>query len=49
MKCRKKKKKLKETNAGSIGWGHQKVVCPSTLPTVKDLRTKIENTNPSRV
>ena len=48
---KREEKSQKETNAKTdIGWGHQirsYVLQPYQL--VKDLRTKIENTNPSRV
>ena len=47
MKCKKEKELSTKTD---IGWGHQirsYVLQPYQL--VKDLRNKIENTNPSNV
>ena len=52
MKCKKRRRKSKKINffKTDIGWGHQirsYVLQPYQL--VKDLRNKIENTNPSSV
>ena len=51
MKFKKKKRKIKElTSKTDIGWGHQirsYVLQPYQL--VKDLRSKLENTNPASV
>ena len=51
MKCKKEKKKIKNVSAKTdIGWGHQirsYVLQPYQM--VKDLRNKIENTNPTSV
>ena len=51
MKYRKEKENLKEINSKTeIGWGHQirsYVLQPYQL--VKDLRYKVENTNPDAV
>ena len=49
MKCKKEKKKIKKklNSKTDIGWGHQirsYVLQPYQL--VKDLRNKLENTNP---
>ena len=51
MRCRKRGRKSKEASIKTdIGWGHQirsYVLQPYQL--VKDLRNKVENTNPSSV
>ena len=47
---RKKREESKELNLKTdIGWGHQIRSYVLNLPTCKDLRSKIENTNPSSV
>ena len=52
MKCKNEMNKIKKThsNKTDIGWGHQirsYVLQPYQL--VKDLRNKVENTNPNSV